>query len=159
MFADLLRFELSLRCRRRQLHVYRWLYAAWVLFLFLHYFLPRLQGPLDWETPRSPALSAAAGSYFGVMLWQRFLFVLLATPAFVAGQITEEKQRGILQFVFLTELESRQIVPAKLLAQGYLLATVFLLDVPLLLLASAFEEFQLQTVAAHTVCMVMLTFA
>src|SRR5438876_909180 len=98
MFADLLQFELAVRCRRRQLHVVRWLYAAWVLVVFLDYFLPRLQPPEDrygGVSAASAAPLAAAGSYFAFMLWQRFVFVVLATPAFVAGQITEEKQRGI----------------------------------------------------------------
>src|SRR5205085_9476743 len=103
MFADLLQFELAVRCRRRQLHVVRWLYAAWVLVVFLHYFLPRLQPPEDRFGGVLAAPWAEANSYFAFMLWQRFVFVVLATPAFVSGQITEEKQRGILQFVFLTE--------------------------------------------------------
>jgi hypothetical protein len=161
MFADLLQFELRLRCRRRQLHLFRWLYAAWLLYLFGRYFLPSLQ-------PRADAWTAAqtadrfewlGGSFIALVLGQRFLFVILATPAFVAGQITEEKQRGVLQFVLLTELQSGQVVSAKLLAQGYLLSTVLLLDVPLLLLARAFEDFSLETLLAHCVCMVTLVFA
>src|SRR5438874_13307978 len=122
MFADLLQFELAVRCRRRQLHVLRWVYTAWLLFVFLHYFLPRLRPPGEGVGGMPPGYAASwgalAGSYFAFMLWQRFVFVVLATPAFVAGQITEEKQRGILQFVFLTELEAGQVVPAKLLAPG-----------------------------------------
>src|SRR5437764_212654 len=47
MFTDLLQFELAVRCRRRQLHVLRWVYAAWLLVVFLHYFLPRLQPPRE----------------------------------------------------------------------------------------------------------------
>jgi hypothetical protein len=156
MFADLLYFELALRCRRRQLLLYRWAYAAWVLLLFVFAFMPPVA---EWWNPMARTGPALGGSFITVMLWQRWFLVILATPLFVAGQITEEKQRGVLQFVFLTELESRQIVSAKLLAQSALLATVLLLDVPMLILGSGLEDYTLAAVAAHTFCLVVLIFA
>ena len=58
MFADLLQFELAVRCRRRQLHVLRWLYAAWLLMVFLHFFLPSLRP----ATEGMPPMAASSGS-------------------------------------------------------------------------------------------------
>jgi hypothetical protein len=108
---------------------------------------------------RFSPVSYLGQSFVGWALWQRLLLIVLVTPIFVGGQITDEKQRGILQFTFLTEIEASQLVLAKLLAQGLLLTSLLLVDLPLLMLATAFEAVSPGVVLAHTAAMVVLLFA
>jgi ABC-type transport system involved in multi-copper enzyme maturation permease subunit len=59
---------------------------------------------------------------------------LVLTPAYLAGAVTEEKERGTLDLLFTSHLSDREIVLGKLLARLLHLGGVFLAAVPVLCL-------------------------
>lgn len=65
-----------------------------------------------------------ATSFFTTFLATQLIAVLVLTPAFTAGAVAEEKQRGRLDFLLATDLRNHEIVLGKLVAR---LATVGLL--------------------------------
>jgi ABC-type transport system involved in multi-copper enzyme maturation permease subunit len=60
--------------------------------------------------------------------------VLVLTPAYLAGAVTEEKERGTLDLLFTSDLSDREIILGKLLARLLHLGCVFLAAVPVLCL-------------------------
>src|SRR5581483_9766362 len=64
--------------------------------------------------------------------------LLLVTPAFVAGAITDEKRRGTLQYLLTTDLEARHLVVGKLLGRVAQVALLTLAGFPLFFLLAGF---------------------
>lgn len=56
-------------------------------------------------------------SYLEVFVMQHFALLLLATPTFVAGAITDEKTRGTLQFLLCADVSSWEIIAGKLVGR------------------------------------------
>lgn len=65
----------------------------------------------------SNQMSRFANSFFGTFMVLQFLVVCFLTPAYVAGCITDEKERKTLEFLLATDLRSREIVFGKLAAR------------------------------------------
>src|SRR5581483_10541525 len=89
------------------------LYANYSASVELRRFSPHLIG-----LPSTAALTGQfVNSYLATFVWQHFLLVLLATPAFVAGAISDEKTRGTLPFLLCADVSSADIVAGKLLGR------------------------------------------
>src|SRR5262249_1622414 len=58
--------------------------------------------------------------------------ILLATPILTAGAITEEKERGTLQFLLSAGLDTSEIVLGKAIARLALLGEILVVGLPLL---------------------------
>jgi ABC-type transport system involved in multi-copper enzyme maturation permease subunit len=79
----------------------------------------------EWLVPRASATAVVGERFAEAFVVQQLLLLLLATPAFVAGAITDEKRRGTLPQLLTTDLDTRHILLGKLLgrtAQVLLLA-------------------------------------
>jgi len=123
--------------RRGRAHVLRWIYAGWLvvelLVLFFNYLpSPTATGPAPAPTPGETA--AFAREFVELVLFQQFALVFLATPAFAAGAVTDEKTRGTLQQLLTADLRAYDIVIGKLLARGGQVATLCLAGLPMLAL-------------------------
>jgi ABC-type transport system involved in multi-copper enzyme maturation permease subunit len=96
-----------------------WVYYAWVV-----------------DTPGGdlPAsrLARFAETFFYTFMGAQFLTVAALTPAYVAGAVSEEKERGTLEFLLATDLDSREIVLGKLAARVINLTFLLLTGLPLL---------------------------
>src|SRR5437763_6554701 len=106
--------------RRGRAHVLRWVYAGW-LCLQLFYLSEQARQPLHYGVvpPGQAAVAAGFARHFlDLVLAQQFLLVVLVTPAFVAGAITDEKTRGTLQNLLAAHLTPADIVLGKLVARG-----------------------------------------
>lgn len=68
-------------------------------------------------------LADFATEFFNIFSIIQYGMVLLVTPAYVAGTITDEKERKTIDYLFTTDLANREIVFGKLAAR---LATVIL---------------------------------
>jgi ABC-type transport system involved in multi-copper enzyme maturation permease subunit len=66
---------------------------------------------------QSNEMSKFANSFFGTFMVLQYLVVSFLTPAYVAGCITDEKERKTLEFLLATDLRSREIVFGKLAAR------------------------------------------
>src|SRR5689334_4083314 len=128
MVGPVLHQEMLLGSRRSRLHVFRWVYAAWLVTQVLYFYFAFLgeesarrlayvqtQGDL----PRNPVSAPeVVGSRFAeTFVSQQMILLTLAVPAFVAGAITDEKRRGTLQYLLVSDLESRHILLGKLLGR------------------------------------------
>src|SRR5262245_61652914 len=104
--------EMLLGGRRNQLHVFRWVYAGWLVFqVGLLYFFYTISEAARLRRGDSFTVSSAPeviGSWFtSLFLYQQMILLLLATPALVAGAVADEKRRGTLQYLLLAGLDTR----------------------------------------------------
>lgn len=150
MVGPVLKQELLLGGRRNRLHVLRWLYAAllvlellWCCVEFMQEEFHRAQAA-NQNRGRDARNPVSAPEIIGYRFAERFFvrqqtfILLLITPAFVAGAITDEKRSGTLQYLALTDLESRHIVLGKLLARLGQVGLVIMAGLPLFAVMAGF---------------------
>jgi ABC-type transport system involved in multi-copper enzyme maturation permease subunit len=150
MVGPVLHQELLLGSRRNRLHAFRWVYAGWLVTQVLYFYLAfqaeelaRVSRARFWtSTPevvnRASAPEVVGGRFADMFVRQQMLLLLLVIPALVAGAITDEKRRGTLQYLIVSDLDARHVVLGKLLGR---LAQVFLLmlaGLPLFALLAGF---------------------
>jgi ABC-type transport system involved in multi-copper enzyme maturation permease subunit len=108
------------------------------LYLAYHTHFPGhdlLAHPFDTQRAVRPAeLSRLAEEFVYSILWLQTAAIYVLTPAYLAGALAEEKERGTLELLFTTHLSDREIVIGKLAARLVHLAGVLLAGVPLLVL-------------------------
>src|SRR3954447_13314119 len=151
MVGPVLHQELLLGSRRNRLHVFRWIYAAWLLVQLLYFGLealsqsqllaggaPYAAGTGGGAEVRVLMLTAVRGRFTETFVAQQMLLLVLVTPAFVAGAITDEKRRGTLQYLLTTDLDTRHIILGKLLGRMAQVALVALAGLPLFALLAGF---------------------
>jgi hypothetical protein len=158
MLGPVLYQELLLTGRRRRLHLLRWIYGGVLLAEFCYIFV--LTAGLFLPFDRMPRLGLVEWSrtLVHLLLWQQLVLILLVTPAFVAGEVTDEKTRGTLQYLLTTDLKSWEIVLGKQLAQVAALAGLQAMNVPLLCFAGLTGEYPLEAVLAQQAALFLLTF-
>jgi ABC-type transport system involved in multi-copper enzyme maturation permease subunit len=149
MLGAVLHQELLLGGRRNRLHIFRWLYAGWLIFLVLLFLVQFLQeeAALAWARRWSggtvvehhasapEVIGARFASFF---IWQQILFLFLAVPIFTAGAIVDEKRQGTLQYLLLSDLESRHILLGKLLGRVGVVLAWLMAGLPLFALLAGF---------------------
>lgn len=101
--------------RRVQLIPWRSIYAI-VLFIEMQWLSVRLFDYLVGGDAHRVTYAAEALLY--IVSAQQTLLILIATPAFAAGSITDEKRRGTLDFLLITPLASAEIILGKWLGQA-----------------------------------------
>jgi ABC-type transport system involved in multi-copper enzyme maturation permease subunit len=122
MVGPILHHEMLLGSRRSRAYVLRWIYAGWLVFELLFILLLYvLQG-----------LGAAAAYFVKLFIVQQTILVVLMTPAFAAGALTEEKTRGTLQYLLTADVSSWHILVGKLIGRCFNVAVLALAGVPLL---------------------------
>jgi ABC-type transport system involved in multi-copper enzyme maturation permease subunit len=95
-----------------------------------------------WQSPFSPGASLPAsdmarlaGAFVYAILWVQTAAVFVLTPAYLAGAIAGERERGTLELLFTTPLRDREIVLGKLAARLLHLGGILLAGLPLLALS------------------------
>jgi ABC-type transport system involved in multi-copper enzyme maturation permease subunit len=159
MLGPVLYLEMLLGGRRGRQFVFRWLYAGWlVVQLLVCYALYRI----DFRTssmiggefyPDASATGRFASGFVELFIIQQFILVLLATPAFTAGAITDEKTRGTLEHLLTAHLTAGEIVLGKLLGRLAQVAVLVLAGLPVLCFVGVFgglEPSLMLTVLAAT---------
>src|SRR5579859_226416 len=102
------------------------------------------------EEPTTPEFAQGWLIFF---VAQQLLLIVVTTPAFVAAGIGDEKARGSLQFLLLTDLSSWEIVAGTCLGRLSQTAALLSAGLPLLCFLAAFGGFPLTTpicIAAFT---------
>jgi hypothetical protein len=123
MIGPVLYHEIVLGARRTRLYVFRWVYAGWLLLTF--FWITFLTWGSRLFSSRLHFFTESVSAQFTASLVvQQFALCLLATPAIVAGSITDEKRNNTLLDLLATDLLSWQIIVGKLVAR---LAQVWLL--------------------------------
>lgn len=83
-------------------------------------------------------LAKFAESFFIMFMEVQFVGIFLLTPAFAAGAIAEEKDRGTLEYLLATDLDNREIVLGKLVSRLLGLVLLVLTGLPILSLVQFF---------------------
>jgi ABC-type transport system involved in multi-copper enzyme maturation permease subunit len=134
LVGPVLFYDLMCSARRTRFIMLRVVYAG-ILFLVLIWVASTWSLKQQFSpSPGNPVEESArmAESYFSTFLTLQMLTVLFLTPAYVAGAISEEKERRTLEFMLATDLANREIVLSKLLSRLANLAFLLLAGLPIL---------------------------
>jgi ABC-type Na+ efflux pump permease subunit len=164
MLGPVFHQEMLLGSRRSKLHVFRWFYAGWLVAQVGYYWLMALsignaQRMADFSSVEGGEASIVGGLFTETFVIQQMLFLLLATPAFVAGAVTDEKRRGTLQYLLCTDLDARHIILGKLFGRLAQVGLVALAGLPLFGLFAALGGTPPLTMFAAFVVLLVPTFA
>jgi ABC-type transport system involved in multi-copper enzyme maturation permease subunit len=133
LFGPVLFYEVLRIGRRGRYVLVRCLYVlALLLVLLLVYGVWQdainiVQGAM---APRD--LAEFAASFFYVFTGMQFAIIFLLTPAYTAGVLAEERERGTLEALLATDLRSREIVLGLFLARFANLTLLILAGLPVL---------------------------
>lgn len=133
MIGPILNLELLLNSRRSRQILFRRIYCAWLIvqFFYLYY------GDYTLVAQEMTA-PQFVGSYLEVFVGQQLFLLLLVTPGFVAGALSDEKARGTLQYLLTTDLTSWEIIAGKMLGRLAELGVLLLAGLPLLFFVAPF---------------------
>jgi len=133
LFGPVFVYETVRVGRRTSTFVFRWIYIGGILSLLalLYYSWSYSVDHYGGNVP-PVRLAEFATLYFEVVAVVQFAVVVLLTPGYVAGTITNEKERQTLEFLLATDLKNREIVFGKLAARTLVLGMFVLAALPVL---------------------------
>jgi ABC-type transport system involved in multi-copper enzyme maturation permease subunit len=140
LVGPVLVFDVVRTARRSRYALLRSLYAFLMLgVLFLVYtnrfgrdLVSGLAGIMDEQTLPPSEASRFAASFFHTFIIVQFVVIVMLAPAFTAGAIAEEKEKGTLPDLLTTELSGREIILGKLVSRISHLVLLLLAGVPIL---------------------------
>ncbi len=134
-------YELVRLARQGRSTLLRCGYALAVFVALFAAYRDRFPGHDLWDSPLAPGasvpapeLARLAEGFVLAILWVQMAAVFVLTPAYLAGAIAGERERGTLELLFTTALRDREIVLGKLAARLAHLGGVLLAGLPLLAL-------------------------
>jgi ABC-type transport system involved in multi-copper enzyme maturation permease subunit len=138
--GPLLRFDAVLTARRGRFALFRALYTSLLLVVlfavYLRWFGLDLASGLAHITEDQQIhindQARFAAAFFHTFLAVQMGVLLLLTPAFVAGSIAEEREKGRLNDLLLTDITPAGIIIGKMLARVCQLVLLLLAGVPVL---------------------------
>lgn len=160
--------ELLLTSRRSSHFIWRYLYGGWLVLQFswiwFLYWLTALvaRGPVGAATGTSVSPDATfqfVAEYLSLFLWQQMVLIVLISPAIAAGAITDEKERGTLQYLLTADLSSAELVLGKVVGRLIVIANVFLAGLPFLFVLSSFLGLSLGFLLGVLIHTAAMTFA
>ena len=95
-------------------------------------FIDGLAGIMDEHRLPPSEMAHFAARFFHTFLIVQFLAVLILAPAFTAGAVAEEREKGTLSDLLTTQLLSREIIFGKLASRLSHLILLLLVGVPIL---------------------------
>src|SRR5262245_47243139 len=142
MLGPIFHLEMLLGGRRGRQYGLRWFVGGLLLlqliFFYVGYNKEVNDGLLTTGLIPPDATSKFAVGYVNWVLSQQFLIILLATPVFTAGAVTDEKTRGTLLYLFAADLTSWEILIGKLLGRTYEVFVLLLATMPFLCFLGVF---------------------
>jgi ABC-type transport system involved in multi-copper enzyme maturation permease subunit len=167
MVGPVLYQELMLGARRNRAHIFRWFYAGWILLQLVAVLLTvsasrPIMGPGPYGARRPfdyTDFAEFARTYLNLLVWQHYLVMLLSIPVLTAGAITDEKWRGTLQYLLVTELYSWEILVGKLIGRLYQVLLIAVVPLPLICFLGVFGGLDLSMLGALIVSSVVMGFA
>lgn len=132
LFGPVLFYDLIRIARRNRYFLIRSLYAAFLcLTLFYVYLTWRFHEDFAGSV-RAHEMAEFTSTYFFAYMIVQFTLVILLTPAYTAGAISEEKERKTLEFILATDLHNREIVLSKLVSRLLNITMLVLTGLPIL---------------------------
>jgi ABC-type Na+ efflux pump permease subunit len=170
MVGSVLHQEMLLGSRRTRLYILRWVYAILLLLQVLGIVLwillevavntrARTNADPSQVFNQIPFASIVGGTFAEFYVYQQMILLLLATPAFVAGAITDEKRRGTLQYLLTADLDTRHIVLGKLFGRIAQVGLLMISGLPLFCLMAGFGGIEPATLVLTAVIFIAPLFA
>jgi ABC-type transport system involved in multi-copper enzyme maturation permease subunit len=145
MLGPVLYLEMLLGSRRGKQYIFRWIYAGWLILMYAavaFVWTIKPQRGAIYEPPFTDG-------FLSILLAQHFFLILLATPAFVAGAITDEKTSGTLQYLLTADLTPSEIVLGKFFGRAAQVITVLVLTgMPVICFCGVFGGLNLMRITA-----------
>ena len=135
LFGPVFTYEILRLGRRRLTFVMRFLYVLVIvglLALLYATWMVTLSHRGYGATVRPSEMADFANSFFEAFATVQFAVALLLTPSYVAGSISDEKERRTLEFLLATDLRNREIIFGKLAARIANLLMYVLAGMPVL---------------------------
>lgn len=129
-------YDMVRSARRGRYFLLRCLYALGLASLLILLYSDRFG--VFVTNVRPTALAAFGENYFSCFMLIQYGLALLLTPAYVAGAISEEKERKTLEFLLATDLQGQEIVFSKLVSRLMNLLLFLLAGMPVLSLITLF---------------------
>jgi ABC-type transport system involved in multi-copper enzyme maturation permease subunit len=122
--------EMLLASRRTRQYVFRWIYAGWMCLQLLGAAFIYFSQTIFFrdKTDLTILICSAVTPIFIV---QQFILLVLTTPVFVAGAVTDEKTRGTLQYLLTTDLTVSDVILGKWIARVFQVCVLYLTSLPL----------------------------
>jgi ABC-type transport system involved in multi-copper enzyme maturation permease subunit len=135
MFGPVLYLEMLLGSRRGKQYIFRFVYAGWLVLLYVGAAIGYLFAVLQHS---GEAVKPFGEGLLGLLLVQHFFLIILVTPAFVAGAITDEKTQGTLQYMMTADLTPAEIVLGKFIGRLGQVLMLSLVGVPVMAFCGVF---------------------
>jgi ABC-type transport system involved in multi-copper enzyme maturation permease subunit len=121
------------RSTRRSRYLLLRLYIYFVLLLGICVLMVWYASDRNIEC-RGREAAGVAQAFFHLFLAAQFVWALLLVPGYVAPALTDEKERGTLEFLLATDLRNWEIILGKLVVRLALLVLMTLTGLPILCL-------------------------
>lgn len=131
MLGPVFTADLRSHSRRPRVILLRITFLILLLCLFM---LCYASLPMYFGKKQATILSDYASRFVNLYMIGQFIFLLIIGPAYVAGAIAEEKQRGTLDYLFASNLTNYEIVIGKYFSRLALLFQFVLAGLPILAL-------------------------
>ena len=158
MVGPVLAQELLLGSRRSRQQIFRRIFTGWLMAqLLFFYFLYLINANVIGHQMLGARLNIHATTEFATsfastLIYQQLILLLLATPAFTAGAITDEKASGTLQYLLAADLTSGEIILGKLLGRVAQVTVLALATLPVLCFIGIFGGLNLVLVRGSSTC-------
>jgi len=131
LFGPVLFYDLVRSARRTRTYVVRIIYLL-LLFGLLCWLYWVWLDRTNYRDTTSKDIAEFTQMFFVIFLSAQLIIVVLLTPAYVAGAITDEKERKTIEYILATDLRSREIVLGKYVARLLHLSVLILAGLPIL---------------------------
>jgi ABC-type transport system involved in multi-copper enzyme maturation permease subunit len=154
LFGPLFWYELRRLPRRRQMHLWRMLYAGALLIGLVVVYLRMFRDVPPLEALANPGrldragYAAFADSFLMAFLAVQQIAVIVLTPICAAGSIADEKERRTLDFLLSSPLSRLQIVFGKVCSRLVFIASILAAGLPVLMLTMLFGGVDLEHLLA-----------
>ena len=130
LFGPVLFYDMIRTARRSRYGIMRMLYAGFLFLVLCYMFLLLSLNPL--RAGERLQMAQLAQAFFFTFVLLQLAMVVMLTPAYVAGAISEEKDRKTLEFLLATDLRNREIILSKLLSRLANMTLLLLTGLPIL---------------------------
>jgi len=129
VFGPVLFYDLKRSARRTRTYAIRILYLLLLfgLLCWLYWLWLERSG---YRQPKD--IADFTMTFFTIFLSTQLLVVVLLTPAYVAGAISEEKERKTIEYILATDLRNREIVLGKFVSRLLNLTVLIMAGLPIL---------------------------
>jgi ABC-type transport system involved in multi-copper enzyme maturation permease subunit len=150
LFGPVFWYEVVRVGRRFTTFLFRFLYAGCLSAVLALMYLEWWQRASRAAVVPAHAQSQFAAAFFHTFAVVQYAVLLVLTPAYVAGAITDEKERKTIDYLFTTDLANREIVFGKLAARVSVVVLYVLAGLPLVAFLQLFGGIDPDLVLANT---------